>query len=89
MKIKEADKLGKDFFVSETGDEGFRDDEVYRMIQRVVARKKPVKGMKKVFKARLTAEGESYVLQFCNEWCSCGGLWGYMNNVAITNGLYR
>ncbi|MGL4357845.1 MAG: hypothetical protein ACRCSY_04005 [Cetobacterium sp.] len=77
MKAYEVERLGKAYFVKESGDIGFENDEVFRVIQKIMYTRKAVRGMKKVFNAHLTTDGVSYALQFTEEWVELG-MWKFM-----------
>ena len=72
-------KLGMEYFVAETLDQGFRNLDVYRTLLKVIDRRRPVRGMNRVFAAHLTVEGQVFVHKFIDNWLSSGNMWEYLN----------
>lgn len=75
MRVADAEAMGKEFFVSLTLDPGFRNVDVFRTLQKVMATRKGVKGMEAVFRQHLTTGGHIFAMEFCDVWIK-GGLWG-------------
>lgn len=83
MNVFSAEELGKDYFIQETGDEGFGNQDVYRVLQKVMHTRKNVKGMKKIFRQHLTEDGVTYAITFTEEWIELG-IWGFLKKQAIS-----
>lgn len=77
MRMADAEAMGKEYFVSSTLDVGFRNIDVFRTLQKVMATQKGVRGMDAVFRQHLTTEGYLYATNFCDIWIR-GGLWGWI-----------
>lgn len=77
----EGERLGKEFFVSRSGDDGFYDQEVFFIMQRVMNTRRKVYGMKKILRAKLTKEGHDFAMTFIDDWIKLG-LWGYLTKLA-------
>lgn len=85
MKLREAEEMGIEFFVAKTLDQGFRNVDVFRTLQKVMATRKPVRGMQSVFRKHLSVEGQIFAMNFVDDWIKLG-LWGYLRKVAIEEG---
>lgn len=77
MRIADAEAMGKEYFVAETLDAGFRNVDVFRTLQKVMATRKGVRGMESVFRKHLTVEGQLFALKFCDVWIK-GGMWAWI-----------
>lgn len=77
MRIADAEAMGKEYFVAETLDPGFRNVDVFRTLQKVMATRKGVRGMEGVFRKHLTVEGQLFALDFCDIWIK-GGMWAWI-----------
>lgn len=86
MRIADAEAMGREFFVSETLDQGFRNIDVFRTLQKVMATRKGVRGMESVFRQHLTVEGYNYALNFCDVWIK-EGMWGWI--AYASKGLHK
>lgn len=82
MKVGEAELLGMEFFVAQSLDTGFRNIDVFRTLQKVIATRKPVRGMNGVFRKYLTTSGYIYAMNFVDDYMALG-LWGYMKKVSV------
>lgn len=86
MRLYEAEQIGIEYFVAKTLDQGFRNVDVFRTIQKTMNTRKMVRGSHGVFRKHLTTEGYLFALDFCEDWCKLG-LWGYLKKMAIEEGL--
>lgn len=77
MRIADAEAMGKEYFVASTLDAGFRNVDVFRILQKVMATQKGVRGMEGVFRKHLTVEGQLFALKFCDIWIN-EGMWGWI-----------
>lgn len=72
-------KIGVEYFVAETLDTGFRNIDVYRTLLKVMDKRKPVRGMNKVFRSHLTVEGQVFVHKFIDHWLTSDSMWDYLS----------
>lgn len=78
MKIKsEYERLGIEYLVLESGDKGFRNPEVSRLLKRVVETERGVRGMHGTLRKYLNNEGYEFASRFCDEIIS-GGVFYYL-----------
>lgn len=77
MRMADVEAMGREYFVAETLDTGFRNIDVFRTLQKVMSTQKGVRGMESVFRKHLTSEGQAYALKFCDVWIN-GGMWGWI-----------
>ena len=77
MRMADAEAMGMEYFVAETLDTGFRNVDVFRTLQKVMASGKGVRGMDAVFKAHLGMEGYKFATLFCDVWIR-EGMWGWI-----------
>lgn len=81
MRLADAEQIGIEFFVAKTLDQGFRNVDVFRTIQKVMNTRRPVRGMQGVFRKHLSVEGYIFAMDFVDDWCRLG-LWGYLSKMA-------
>lgn len=78
IKIKdEYERLGIEYLVLESGDKGFRNPEVSRILKRVIETEMGVKGMHPTFRRYLNNEGYAFASKFCDEIIR-GGVFYYL-----------
>lgn len=77
MRMADVEAMGREYFVAETLDVGFRNIDVFRTLQKVMDTHRGVRGMESVFRKHLTSEGQQFAIMFCNVWIK-DGMWGWL-----------
>lgn len=77
MRMADVEAMGREYFVAETLDVGFRNVDVFRTLQKVMDTRRGVRGMESVFRKHLSTEGHVFAMKFCTVWID-GGMWGWI-----------